>query len=350
MPRDQAHVTTVVELWLAFALAAVACSSPSGSAATTGGGGLGGGRETGTAGGMGGSAAAGDGGGESADAGPSAVDGGPQCQPYPVPGTDGAGDETAARTVLASIDATAQLTWNATRGTLAYVTGAIPLPTCVAGQEVHAIVLAFVKAYPTLFNIDVTEWARDEAPLPCEYVTDVNRYVKFSRTRFGNHSSQGSGLLTVGVHASSGQVLIFRVEGDFTPATTPTLASLLGACEGTVATSGDVLDAASNMSFTYLFGANCNLSGTGTYQPHGGDVVMLRDDPVYHAGQWTRLSTGPELSYVRKAWLIIAPANYTADLTAGTASCNNAIGFELTIDAVSGHIISYVPGLGCTVC
>jgi hypothetical protein len=341
--------------WFLITLAAAACSSSSGGARATGGdGGLAGagGQAGGIAGasGAGGSVATAGNGGGSAGAGGSGVDGGQQCQPYPVPATDGAGDESAARAALASIDPTAQLTWNASRGTLADITGAIPLASCVAGQDVHDSILALVKAYPTLFNIDVSEWARADNPLPCDSVSDVNRYVTFGRVRFGNHLSQSSGFLTVGVHAVSGQVILFRVQGDFTPATTLALASLLGACEGSVATTADVFNAATSMSFTYLFGTYCNLSNTGTYRPSVPDVVMLRDDSVYHSGIWTRLSSGPDLSYVRKAWLIIDPANYTSDLTASNANCGTSIGFELTIDAVSGQIISYLPGLGCTVC
>jgi len=78
--------------------------------------------------------------------------------------------------------------------------------------------------------------------------------------------------------------------------------------------------------------------------------VMFVDDAVFHAGRWTRLSARPELSFVRKAWLVIDPGNYTADLLASNANCAGSIGFELTIDAVTGQILSYVPGLGCTVC
>jgi hypothetical protein len=251
---------------------------------------------------------------------------------------------------LASIDPSAQLSWSADRGTFATITGAVPLPGCVAGEEVHSRTLAFVGAYPALFNVNVSEWSRAEDPLPCESVTDVNRYVRLARVRFAGHLSQTSGLLTVGVHSVSGQVVIFRIDGDFTPATTPTLDAALGACEGAVATTAEVFDQAARTSFTYLFGVSCNLSGVGTYQPTATDTVMLRADPVFHEGRWTRLSTRPELSYVRRAWLIIDPASYTPDLLNSNANCVDSIGFELTIDAVTGQILSYVPGLGCTVC
>jgi hypothetical protein len=276
--------------------------------------------------------------------------GGQQCQPYPVPATEGAVDEASARTALASLDPTATLYWSADRGTVQTVLGAIPLPGCTAGHEVHDQVLAFVGANPSLFNVIAAEWARADPPLPCEYVTDVNRYVTFGRVRFDDHLSQSSGLLTFGVHAASGRVLIFRIDGDYTPATTPTLDAALGACEGALANAADVLSQSARTSFSYLFGTNCNLSGSGRYQPNATDTVVLHDDPVFHEGRWTRLSSRPELSYLRKAWLIIDPANYTPDLLASNASCGGSIGFELTIDLVTARILSYVPGLGCTVC
>jgi hypothetical protein len=276
--------------------------------------------------------------------------GGQQCQPYPVLATDGAGDVTAAGAALASLDPAAQLFWSPNRGTLQNVLSAIPLPGCAAGQEVHDQVLALVGANPALFNVSVGEWGRAEDALPCEDVTDVNRYVSFGRVRFANHLSQSAGLLTVGVHAVSGQVVIFRIDGDFTPATTPALDAALGACEGAPATTAAVFDQAAQMSFTYLFGTLCNLSNSGAYQPRTTDTVMFVDDAVFHAGRWTRLSARPELSFVRKAWLVIDPGNYTADLLASNANCAGSIGFELTIDAVTGQILSYVPGLGCTVC
>jgi hypothetical protein len=267
-----------------------------------------------------------------------------------VPAIDGAGDEASARTALASLDPTAKLFWSAERGTIQNVLGSIPLPGCTAGHEVHDQVLALVSAHPSLFNVNAAEWARAEEPLPCEDVTDVNRYVTFGRVRFDNHLSQSSGLLTVGVHAAFGRVVIFRVDGDYTPATTSTLDAALGACEGALATAADVLNQSVRTSFSYLFGTNCNLSGSGRYQPNDNDTVVLQDDPFFHEGRWTRLSSRPELSYLRKAWLIIDPANYTPDLLASNANCGGSIGFELTIDLVTAQILSYVPGLGCTVC
>jgi hypothetical protein len=267
-----------------------------------------------------------------------------------VPATDGAGDEAAARTALAGLDPAAKLVWSAERGTVQSVQGAIPVPGCVAGHEVHDEVLAFIGAYPILFNVAVAEWARIEEALPCEDVTDVNRYVSFSRVRFDKHLSQSSGLLTVGVHSASGRVVIFRIDGDYTLATTPTLDAALGTCEGALATAADVFNQSARMSFSYLFGTSCNLSGSGSYQPTATDKVVLRDDPLFHEGRWTRLSPRPELSYLRKAWLIIDPANYTPDLLASNANCGGSKGFELTIDLVTGQILSYLPGLGCTVC
>jgi hypothetical protein len=240
--------------------------------------------------------------------------------------------------------------WNAERGTVQNVLGAIPLPACVSGHQVQDEVLAFIGAHPTLFNVDVAEWARTEEALPCEDVTDVNRYVTFSRVRFDNHLSQSSGQLAVGVHAASGRVVVFHIDGDYTPATTSTLDAALGTCEGAPATAAEVFNQSTQTSFSYLFGTSCNLSGSGRYQPTAADTVVLQDDPIFHEGRWTRLSSRPELSYLRKAWLIIDPANYTPDLLASNANCGSSIGFELTIDAVTAQILSYVPGLGCTLC
>jgi hypothetical protein len=69
----------------------------------------------------------------------------------------------------------------------------------------------------------------------------------------------------------------------------------------------------------------------------------------YKDGRW-RFSEAPELRFVRKAWLVVDPSGYTTALLGSDAYCNDAVGFELTSDAVTGEVLQYRPGLGWVVC
>ncbi len=277
----------------------------------------------------------------------------PECSQYPVAATDGAGDEATARQSLLALDVSAELAWDDDRGTPAYVMARVALPGCTGSEHVQDHVLPFLNAHPEIFGIDSSEWSPTGQALRCDSVSGNNDEVSWGRVLFGSHLAQWVGYLTVRVRRVDASVEIVHVAGDYTPRTTSAMLANLDGCARISTTGDDVLANAMQMDFVYLVNTTeviCNLSNERTYRPNSADVVVLRDDPPYLQGLWTRQFGAVELRYVRKAWLIIAPSNHTEELLSSTTDCGEELGFELTIDAVTGEILSYQPGLGCVVC
>jgi hypothetical protein len=98
----------------------------------------------------------------------------------------------------------------------------------------------------------------------------------------------------------------------------------------------------------------CTPTGSGSYRPNPGDQVTFGDARIF----WDDDTVNSQivLTFQRNGELRIPPANYSEELLASDANCpaetgpEREVGFRLIVDAVTGEVLSKLPGLGCIVC
>jgi len=87
----------------------------------------------------------------------------------------------------------------------------------------------------------------------------------------------------------------------------------------------------------------CAVVGDYSYRPDATDVVEFDEgiEWVAVAGEW---------KVRRHARLFVAEQNYWPDIAGADCWCDDVAGFELEVDANTGEILEYRPGINCVVC
>jgi hypothetical protein len=95
-------------------------------------------------------------------------------------------------------------------------------------------------------------------------------------------------------------------------------------------------------------------TGSGTYRPNSADQFAFGGAKIF----WDDDTVNSQivLTFQRDGELLIPPPNYSDELLASDANCpaetgpEREVGFRLIVDAVTGAVLSKLPGLGCIVC
>jgi hypothetical protein len=87
----------------------------------------------------------------------------------------------------------------------------------------------------------------------------------------------------------------------------------------------------------------CAIVGDYAYQPGPADAIA-------HAEDLDWIVSGDTWRVRRAATLTIAEEHYWPDIGGADCYCHDVAGFELSLDASSGEVLDYRPGLNCVVC
>jgi hypothetical protein len=280
------------------------------------------------------------------------VDAGNTCPSYPLTFTPDPEAEARARTALENLAPTATLMWNPTLGTLQSAIGLeLELPGCVSGVDALEEVWRVAEANRALFQLDRSEWQSD-LPTDCATITDQeNTVLRVYRNKLGAFDIQrdifGFSVTRVGT-----TVRLRNLFGTYVPEGNVVLTELP---ECNALPVSELVPFALRETYDYTTFFRCTLTGSGTYQPTQLDQVSF--DGIQ--AMWSEDSPQSRIviTFERMGRLIVDPANYTEELLASDANCpeplpgdGRVVGFRLIIDAVTGQMLSKLPGLDCVVC
>jgi hypothetical protein len=280
-------------------------------------------------------------------------DGGTTCAEYPLRFTPDPGAEALARSALEQFSPGATLTWRPALGTIDFVSGMdVELPGCVAGADVFEQLWPVVESQPVLFQLDRSEWGTD-SPIDCATVTDQeNLTVRIYRTKLGSFDIARD-VFAFSLRRVGGTVRLRSAFGTYVAQGSVVLAGLTPCA--TLPLS-DLTPRVLAETYDFVTYFQCNRTGEGTYVPSDVDQVSF-EDPARIT--WYEESfTGPVLLTLERAGrLVVDPANYTDELLASDANCpapfpnpGRVVGFHILIDAVTGEVLSKLPGIDCIVC
>ncbi|MCP4446359.1 MAG: hypothetical protein GY811_13590 [Myxococcales bacterium] len=98
----------------------------------------------------------------------------------------------------------------------------------------------------------------------------------------------------------------------------------------------------------------CALVGDYEYQPNASDVVTFSEslDWIALSDEATEGGTLTQWRTRRTATLEIDASNHWSTIQEADFFCgyDHEIGFEIEVDATSGEVFSFRPGINCVVC
>jgi hypothetical protein len=265
------------------------------------------------------------------------------CDPYPVVlNFSPAEAEIAARTELESFAPNSSLEWSASNATLSKLL--VQNTPFACDGDVYDSFFALAERFPALFRLERGDWAPNSASCSNRYEPDPF-IVSMLRSSFG-------GLPIVEDKLSftlqrSGDGFTFRgAIGFYLPPATDAQVALLNACRS--APTATFETAARAETYPYEVFDNCGVVGGGTYTPTSADRFEF-DDPYW---SWDEAPGSVAMRRLRRGRLFIDPGSLTPELRASSAYCfdDDHAGFELHFDDVTGEVLSFSPGIGCTVC
>ena len=102
-------------------------------------------------------------------------------------------------------------------------------------------------------------------------------------------------------------------------------------------------DAVLQADYQGLVMRQCAVEGAYSYRPNESDVVEFFDGI-----EW--VVDGESWRARRRARLFVAAQNYWDGIEGADCFCDGVVGFELQVDATSGIVLEYRPGISCVVC
>lgn len=260
--------------------------------------------------------------------------------------------EANATAALLALSPTATMTWAPARGTLSSIQGlVVELPTCTGSVNAYDLFLNYLAGSPALFQIDPTEWST--STLPCsEILANGFHTLVIHRVSYGPFPLDND-VFSVVADVQNGTAIFRNFSGVYIPPPTAAMVATLQGCHAI-----DVLTGVLSTPFSYQIfapppAAQCTAAGVGSYTVTPADTVTL--DPAVRM-RWEESSVvtiHPEST----ATLVVAPANYTAQLEGSDANCtdldgNPHIGWVRTFDAFTGNVLydHRSPDPYCTVC
>ena len=103
-------------------------------------------------------------------------------------------------------------------------------------------------------------------------------------------------------------------------------------------------------TFTGLRLRFCAEVGSYSYRPSPGDVVTWEGESWWEPGTFASNALPTQWRVVRQAKLVVHPDNFWPSINEADCNCAGRVGFTLVVDAVTGVVVRYQPGLGCVVC
>lgn len=260
--------------------------------------------------------------------------------------------EADATAALAALSPTATLTWSAARGTLSSIQGlVVELPACTGTTNAYDLFFDYLGGSPALFQIDRTEWTT--GTLPCsEILANGFHTLVIRRVSYGPFPLDND-VFSVVADVQDGTAIFRNFSGVYIPPPTPEMVATLQGC-----TPKDELTDLTTTPFSYQIFApppapQCSALSVGSYTATAADTLTV--DPAIRM-RWEEtpdLKIHPEST----ATLVVAAANYTAELEGSDANCADEngdphIGWVRTFDAFTGDVLydHGSPDPFCTVC
>lgn len=276
--------------------------------------------------------------------------GGTRCDDYPIALEPNPNAQAQAEQELQGLAPGAPMIWHPARGTFWFVTLGVPLPQCGPQDEVFTQLFALTRAYPGLFQLDLTEW-QAPASYPCANVGQVAQVLQIQRARVGSHPITQD-LMRFTVQRVNGIVMLQALFGEYLPPATPLLDQSLSACPNL--DNGLARQVVLDSLFSYSIFDSCFYIGSAEYSPNGLDKIAFAARATW---SWDEDPTAPRVLFTKsnQGRLVLDSGNYTPELLASDANCPNEagqpkIGFRLTFDTVMTNLVGYQPGLNCVVC
>jgi hypothetical protein len=272
------------------------------------------------------------------------------CAQYPIPWQPAAGAQAAAQTELSTMSPGATMTWNASEGTLGSVFQLdLPLTSCSDGEDANAQVAAVIAEYPSLFQLDVSEWGIPEF-YDCKYVDDA--LLSMPRERLAGRPVARD-VFAYWLRRVDGVVRLTSVSGTYLPVLDAAVGNRMTAC--TTLTRSAATTRARGTRLTATVYSQCARTGSVRYTPRANDTFAFLGDATW---SWQEDSGRILLTGQRTLRVIVNPANYSSALLSSDARCPAAdgdgsqytVGFDIVFDVHTGEILSVKPGLDCWVC
>lgn len=103
-------------------------------------------------------------------------------------------------------------------------------------------------------------------------------------------------------------------------------------------------------TFTGLRLRFCAEVGSYSYRTNPGDVVTWEGASWWEPGTFATNALPTQWRVVRQAKLVVHPDHFWPSINEADCNCAGRVGFTLVVDAVTGVVVRYQPGLGCVVC
>jgi hypothetical protein len=274
-----------------------------------------------------------------------------RCTEYPIPIVPSADGEANARAEVSTLSQQANLTWNANTGTISSILGLnLPLPGCVAGVDVASQVFPVLATHAATFNLDLSEWPTTPEPFDCQFadgaLVSMGRrtlaWRPFARDIFAYALANIGGVMT-----------LTNVFGTYVPPAPPGLGDAMASCN--TLTQPHAIDLALQTQLSASTFELCSPTGTVHYTPQANDGFAFSADETW---TWDESEGKVLLVGQRTLRVTLDPSNYTPELLGSAARCPVAdpdsddftVGFDITFDVQTGAVLSFTPGLDCTVC
>jgi hypothetical protein len=288
------------------------------------------------------------------DAPPDGPDVNPAClAPFVMPVDANA--ETAARADLATLSASADMTWAPVRNTLRSINGlVIQLPACTGNTNAFDLLFTTLSAHPDLFQIDPAEWTGGTA-LCSDILANGFHPLTIRRAKYGPYAIAND-VFTAVADVQNGVVILRNFSGTYIPKPSASVLAALAACPDL---STDVI-ARHIFATPFVYQAYepspapaCTPVGNFTYAKQAGDTVTY-DPTIYF--NWTE---DTQITFQRQgvATVVVGSADYTDQLLNSSANCvdldgNSNVGWQRTYNSVTAEVLfdHATPDPYCTVC
>jgi hypothetical protein len=274
----------------------------------------------------------------------------PLCEQYPIPVQAAPGAQESVQAALTALAPTATMTWRDNTATFSSITGLdLPLPGCIAGEDVTTQVFAALAAHPAVFQMDLTEWPTQEF-FNCQFADGA--FVSIGRHRLAGHSFAFD-IFAYGLASIDGVMTMTNVFGTYLPVAPAGISEAMDSCTQLTASAAETTARATALQAATF--ELCAPTGSISYTPRANDRFELLADESW---AWEEGTGQVLLRGQRTLRVTLDPSNYTPELMSSSARCpvtdptSDAftIGFDISFDLHTGEILIVKPGLDCIVC
>jgi hypothetical protein len=241
---------------------------------------------------------------------------------------------------------TPSLYWSKTRGTLKALND-VAIPICGEGSDLNEAIAEALTASKDLFQVTPADW-NFPSPIACSDIKDGSaQSLRLKRKAFGSYPQLSNrDRLTIVVRNTKGKYHINKVFGNYLPELNENLEGLFASCSDSPY-QDNLSSEIKKTTFALATFNNCSYLQPASYTAHASDRVEYDSTAA-----WDYVEDKGEILFYKSGSgrLLVDAKNVSEDLRASDAYCNNAAGFELTFDSVTGRVSTVKNGVGCTLC